>query len=655
MKRILSGNDGIIGRQVAIARLLSCDTADDLELFLREARITACLEHPNIMPVYDIALDSEGLPFFTMKLMESEDLKLILLKLKNGVANYSTTYRRGYLVEMFLKVCDAIAYAHSRGVLHLDLKPDNIKTSDFGEVIVCDWGLARLMDDADHELIMKDGVAGPLADISRTMNGVIKGTPGYMAPEQATLGKNLDVRTDIYSLGALLYSLLTYERSIDEKTTEEILSKTKNGDFLPPSQRAPQLKIPIRLEAVVMKAMATKPEERYQTVKELQDDVRHFVEGYATDAENAPFHKLVTLLFKRHLAWVLISLLTIIVIPVGSLIFLNHLEVNRLHLAEAKKQQLVETNKRLKLSTNTAEILYDRATALIEKLKYHEALDELKKSLKLNPTHPQALELKATILTGFLRFNKARETAKLINDYTNQYFISLADSYNVHFDANHQLTEDAFLRLLNEVQDAHLLEEQGDFEKFKNRISSLLFKQLTHTTFTHYPLKKRLNMLGEVLSISNPQSSISELEIITKGEFIESLNLGGDSEISNLDALTNLPIKNLHIQNTGVETINFLKKYPLEKLDLSNTKVHDLSPLTHLALKELNLSGTPVTDLSPIMKSPIRKLALGSTRITPLDQVNILPYLEILVLSKKVYSSEDRSKLESRIKVIFTD
>ncbi|MCH2207908.1 MAG: serine/threonine protein kinase [Lentisphaerales bacterium] len=327
MKRILSGNDAITGRKVAIARMLSCDTADDLELFLREARITACLEHPNIMPVYDIALGDEGLPFFTMKLVEGEDLRIIIDKLREGDAQYHKNYRQAYLLEMFLKICDAVAYAHNRGIIHLDLKPQNIKTSDFGEVLVCDWGLARLLDQADPELVMRDGVAGPLADISRTINGVVKGTPGYMSPEQANPKKanQADERSDIYSLGALLYSFLTFERSIDGNT-EDVIYKTLTGKLVSPAERTPRLKVPYSLNAVVMKAMARNPEDRYQSVKELQNEVRQYVEGYATEAENAPFHRLVLLLFKRHAALAVISLLILVVIPIGTIIFLENLK-----------------------------------------------------------------------------------------------------------------------------------------------------------------------------------------------------------------------------------------------------------------------------------------------------------------------------------------
>ena len=623
MKRILSGHDSITGRKIAIARLLSCDTADDLELFLREARITACLEHPNIMPVYDIALDEEGLPFFTMKLVEGEDLRIIIDKLQAGDNSYRKEYRLAHLLEMFLKICDAIAYAHNRGIVHLDLKPQNIKTSGFGEVLVCDWGLARLLDQADPELVMRDGVAGPLADISRTINGAVKGTPGYMSPEQAnpkTCNKANEL-SDIYSLGALLYSLLTYERPI-VGTTEEILKKTLLGELVPPSKRTPSLKVPHSLNAVVMKAMATETEDRYQSVKELQNEVRQYVEGYATEAENASFHRLVILLFKRHAALAIISVLILIVIPFGTLIFLENLKENERELAAVKKQQKEEVVKRQELSENTAQIILEKAISLHQKLNYEAALNELNESLKLKPDFQEALNLKAIILTGSFKFTEALEVANKIEDYTNQYFIDFAQNYSIDTQENGLLSTDALLNILDEIQSDKMLEEQGDYERFKNKVSKQLFRQITFSTFSRYPVEERLSVLEDILSISNPQCGDSFLKIESDEKSL-TIYIENDSEINSLDALHGLPITQLSLKNTGIEDISGLNDSPLERLDLTNTKVHDLKALTHLPITELNLTGTPVTDLSSIMKSPIKTLYLGSTKISPLEQTNI--------------------------------
>ncbi|MCM8532453.1 MAG: protein kinase, partial [Lentisphaeraceae bacterium] len=654
MKRIMSGHDAITGRKVAIARMLSYDTADDLELFLREARITACLEHPNIMPVYDISTDEDGLPFFTMKLLEGEDLQAILDQLKNDNTEYKEKYRLSYLLEIFLKICDAMAYAHNRGILHLDLKPQNIKTSDFGEVILCDWGLAQLLDDADPELVMKDGVAGPLADITRSMNTTIKGTPGYMSPEQASHDPKFktDTTTDIYSLGALLYSFLTFEVPFEGKDNKEVIQKTLSGDIVPPSKRKNHLKVPHSLEAVTLKAMALNPQDRYGSVQELQTDVRNFVEGYATDAENAPFHKLVLLMFKRHAALAIISILLLLVIPIGSYLFTESLEANRKRLETVSQQKIENEIQQEKLSLNTASILIKNCEDLILKGMYSEALETINESLDLNPTSIHALELKATLLTGALRFKEAKETALTSSEYTNQYFISFHDNYIDEISENGLLNIESFLHLLSDLQNDIMLEEQGDFEKFKNRISKALFKQLTLDTFSKYDLDDRLKALEEMLAISNPQSDEIHLDIKHDKDHLI-LNIENDSEIKNLDTLSHLPITHLSLKNTGVKNLTPLQNCSLISLDLTSTKVHDLSPLKNQPLQTLNLTKTPVSDLSAVMQTPIRTLYLGSTPIAPLSQVNILPYLENLHIPKTLYDKSETETLESRVRTFF--
>ena len=654
MKEILSGHDSFSGRNIAIAKMLSCNDSDDLELFLREARITAALEHPNIMPVYDISLDKEGLPFFTMKLIHGEDLGDILKKVKENEADYREKYRLASLLEIFMKICDAIAYAHSRGVIHLDLKPDNIKISGFGEVIVCDWGLSRLIDDASPELLMKDGVAGPLADITRTINGAVKGTPGYMAPEQAKAENDQKNHlTDIYSLGAILYSILTLERPVTGKDAEEIILNTAAGNFIPPGKRAPKLKIPYSLEAVVMKAMSTKPEERYENVEALQNEVRAYLEGFATEAENAPFHRLLLLLFKRHSALSILTSAALVVITLTTYSFLERIEENKLRLIEAQKKSQEEQQKRETLSENAAEIMLQQAYQHVARKKYDQALIEVNKSLELKPQSPEGLELKSILLIGSLKFTEAKQTAELMKEYTNQYFINIADKYSSILNEEGLLEPDDFLNFVSEIQDDRLLEEQGDYEKFKHRVSAYIETLLSNYAFQKYSIEKRILMLKEMLELTNPQSEEINLILEKKGSDILRLEISNNRELTSAEALAGLPIKELNLANTGISSLDFTSTMPLNKLNISGTTIHNLSPLEHLPLQELNMSRTPVTDVSPIMKLPLKKIHLGSVKVSPLNLMNIFPYLETIHLPVGVYSENDLNLLNKNIKVNF--
>lgn len=654
MKEIFSGHDSISGRTIAIAKMIDCNDSDDLELFLREARITACLEHPNIMPVYDISLDGKGLPFFTMKLIHGEDLGDILKRVREKSPDYTEKYRLASLLEIFMKICDAIAYAHSRGIIHLDLKPDNVKISGFGEVIVCDWGLSRLIDEADPELLMKDGVAGPLADINRTINGAVKGTPGYMAPEQAKAENDQKNHlTDIYSLGAILYSILTLERPVTGKDTEEIIVNTAIGNFLPPQKRSPERKIPYSLEAVVMKAMSTDPKKRYESVEALQNEVRSYQEGFATEAENAPFHRLLILLFKRHSALSLLTSAAIVVITLTTYSFLERIEENKLRLEEARKKSQEEQQKREIVSEGAAEIMLQQSFQHVARKDYDKALQEVSKALELKPDFPEALELKTILLIGSLNFKEAKKTALIMKDYTNQYFIGIADKYSSILNNSGLLTPDDFLNFVSEIQDDRLLEEQGDYEKFKHRVSAYIENQLSSYAFQKYSIKDRISMLKDMLELTNPQSEEMKIKMVLSDDIIKELSITDNPELTSAEALTSLPVQKLNLSNTGITSLGFTKNMPLQILNISDTTIHNLSPLEHLPLQELNMSRTPATDVSPIMKLPLKTIHLGSVKVSPLNLMNIFPYLENLYLPGGVYTDNELNLLNKNIKVNF--
>ena len=183
-------------------------------------------------------------------------------------------------------------------MVHLDLKTANIHLEEFGEVLVCDWGLARYLEGYEPE---SDFEGIPEIHHEQTVDGQIKGSPGYMAPEQVApnLGTK-DEKTDIYSLGAVLYFLLTYKAPIEKEGLREMIHSTIIGDFPEPRERCPQMNISKSLNAVVLKAMATKRKQRYESVQALADDVRAYKNGFATRAEHASFVTLASLLMKRY-------------------------------------------------------------------------------------------------------------------------------------------------------------------------------------------------------------------------------------------------------------------------------------------------------------------------------------------------------------------
>ena len=298
---ILRARDLAAQREVAMKVVLRAN--GDLELidrFTREARIVAHLEHPNIVPVHDIGWSIHGDPYFTMTWVQGANLYDLVMRLKDGDGDIVARKPLRSMLEDFGKLCDATAFAHSRGIIHLDLKPNNVMIGDYGEVILLDWGLAKQLS---RETPQRTGTAigSQTANGSApTRDGIIRGTPGFMAPEQAEGNvAQQDERTDIYSLGAILYMILTHKCPIVGETPKEMIRQTRRGTIVPPGQRTDHA-IPPELEAVVMKSMAQNPAQRYQKVEDLRADIEAYLAGYATSVEGAGLWKRSWLLFKRN-------------------------------------------------------------------------------------------------------------------------------------------------------------------------------------------------------------------------------------------------------------------------------------------------------------------------------------------------------------------
>lgn len=271
MDDVLLCRDERIGRRVAM-KVIDASRGSFPEFrarFLREARIQGQLEHPSVVPVYDMGVDPSGREYFTMKHVAGVTLGNVLGALMSGDPSAEEQFPQLRLLQIFRMLCEVIEYAHSKGVIHRDIKPSNIMIGDFGEVYLLDWGLAKIVDQEPASSRGKHVTA----------SGQVMGTPGYMPPEQLIGARLVDQRGDIYSLGTILFEMLALEQLHVGESVNDIVRSTQCGADARASERAPHRAIAPELDAITVRATATKKEDRFTSVRELREALDAYLDG----------------------------------------------------------------------------------------------------------------------------------------------------------------------------------------------------------------------------------------------------------------------------------------------------------------------------------------------------------------------------------------
>ncbi|MGP0065466.1 MAG: protein kinase domain-containing protein [Isosphaeraceae bacterium] len=349
--------DKEVHREVALKQLKEKNSSDPQSRarFVLEAEITGNLEHPGVVPVYGKGRYEDGRPYYAMRFVRGETFKAAIDRFHKDLASRTDPggHHREFqkLVRRFLVVCETMAYAHSRGVIHRDLKPRNILLGPYGETLIADWGLAKVVgrsesvgtDEATLRPCSSDG-------LQPTMAGSHFGTPEYMSPEQARGDiDHLGPATDVYSLGATLYYLLTGKHAFRGDNALEVLAKVKEGGFRPPREAKPG--VPRALDAICLKAMALEPEDRYTSCRTLADDLEHWLADQPVSAYPEP---LATRAMRgiRHHRHLVASVAAILILAlVGILFHDRRLAQENARVVQANEQshkQLEMTRKALR-------------------------------------------------------------------------------------------------------------------------------------------------------------------------------------------------------------------------------------------------------------------------------------------------------------------
>ncbi|MCM8531987.1 MAG: serine/threonine protein kinase [Lentisphaeraceae bacterium] len=579
-KNVFKVFDDKMKRHIALAELREDIPEELYEDFFTEASLTSSLRHPNIVTVYDYGFTEAYLPYFTMEIKVGKTLSKVISNQQKSLTE---------LLDIFLKICDAIAYSHSQQIVHLDLKPSNIQVGEYGEVQVCDWGLSRKIDRL------------------KTGSG-LNGTPGYMAPEQTIEGKELDERTDIYALGGILYNILTEDTPV-KGGLETVLNATLYNDLVAPSERCPNKNIPGSLDAVVNKALAWHKEARYQSVEEFKSEVAQYLMGRSTTAENAGVFKEFTLFVKRNKQVCSLSFISIFALLLSVGVFVFEIQKSKAE-TEAALGDLRQTHAELQVSKQQEKDLFEEKKKAFD---MYRAATEERKSIssqlvgqQLNYAHElmiyplffgspvESLDKSLKILTAHSYGDRSQEGIKdliVINLFISQKFkelksfksekykslIELAKKYervevsgvgvlldkdyiNLLKDLNSLSTEEQSLK--QEVMERSLcyaMDAKGVNFIHGKTVKELIFcwnPDWNPEKFEHNKSKKFVRAYGGNLSKLRSRDINSSQKCFIRFLKVDSLDLSGSPDLSSLSQIDGLYVKTVDIRDTSIKNLH---------------------------------------------------------------------------------------------------
>ena len=624
-KKVYMTTDKVTGRKVAKAYPKDSERVED---FLREARLHARLDHAQITPVHDIGVE-DGVPYFSMKYLEGGTLEQWVEQRFQTDAQYRTE-----ALDMFLKVCEALAYAHSVAVCHLDLKPANVQISSYGEVFVSDWGLARVEGSSAELLDLgeKQDIDSGDEESERlgqfTRYGLLSGTPGFMAPEQCVKGKPKDARTDIYALGALLVYLLTGKPHV-AGGQQEMIQATLAGQWA----FGPEA-MPSGLNGVVSKALSSLPAERYASVECLVEDVRAYRLGFLTSADERSTWQLAQSLYRRNrkVCWVaafsgLVFILTTAVFVVtlrqserAAVAAGESAERSEAVAREALSGLQQSQQQRQQLAEEFASDYVRHGEAFYFNFKrgeneYNQAEDErgyalVSKALLLRPGDKRALALKGRLAMLTYRLDEALKA-----------FQQLGPEFEIHAQVCREFRGENLRNVQVMVPFLRALLPSKDFR--------LIHDFMFQVVFSRRPLAEQIYFAEETLNMRTPRRE-GRLNFHFNRQKM-SLDISNNPTLWTIFTLKNIPFREVNFSKTNISVdFRHLRKMPLVKLNVSHTGMSNegLGWVVGRPLRDLDISYSQVTSLERLRDMPLTTLNIAGLKIEQLGVLSELKTLE---------------------------
>lgn len=707
MGSILETEDCRLGRKVAVKIMLweAGASPEQQQRFINEAAVLGMLEHPNIVPIHDIGRDADGQLYYSMKLVKGRTLQSVLNDIRKNRGDATREFSLERLLAIFRKICDALAFAHSRGIIHRDLKPENVMVGEFGEVLVMDWGLAKNYRNPGS----REGFDPLSASLSKhmtglTMEGVVMGTPNYMSPEQAAGHvEKMGPRSDIFSLGGILYAVLTLHPPVEGDTLDEVLRKVTSGLITPPSEfgtaasppnyprrkiatptaqikslpHCPSGRVPAAINAVTMKALALRREDRYQNVEELAADIEAYQNGFATTAENAGAWRQAALLIKRHKAAALSLAACLLALASITSWFTSRLLDERNNAIEARKHAEDERSKALAAQQKAdeerqkaddqrhkaeeqriraeseskraqqalAEVKVERARAVSEGMRAEQAAGDLKM------TAPTLFALaKARFSEGKFDEAIAQIAAALKLDATNiEYHLFQAGVFEIWLKPDEAI--DAYRRALslspgNKTAEANITLCRELSEVLKKQPSPIARIQHGLVGLLRQQQRSDDALVLEKLMQEEDARLADELDALgdkvlmkMKGKRLfrqpdGSLRVVLDHlKIFDLSILEGKWVSELSLDSSSIGSLRGLPSGYLKVMHMPRSKVFGLAALRGQPLEVLTLDWTSISDLADLHGLPLSTLSLRNCwelkDIGPLASCQSLTSLDI--------------------------